>query len=516
MGVSEKNEQGVFVAWENPNDVFPDNEFAMTDDDLDAVLASYWQIHANRSGFVFKLAAELLRRRHELPPSVIREIVKHSRARVCDESPILCQKCLAATSVNSRMEAVMARKFIVSRQANPCKECLELASSTPPQALEEAVTDVVAPLPRRPRRRPARLSEKNLQGLFLTWKGPNEFYPDNDLAMTDESLDAVLRSYWAIVPDQSRLIFDIPEGDVRRVHGVSASRLRQINKYSLVRVSDGSEILCGKCLMATTVKDRTSAVAAARFLHERKDRPCEKCRSMAMAEHMSADKLHVAPRSALEALQRLAKTPIDPACNDEEKAGSIGVDGILAHMRSLPAKEPQAPMPAEMAVLHLVEGICDMIDKGYSPSDIRGVLAEHDVHMQEPVVSAVVAVHHMVHKKRLKGLKKRVTAKEKPSEHRDSRSRMIVDSKDPRTMGCLTVAKAAEYLGVPISSLGTWRYNNSGPMYRKCAGKVWYSKAHLDWFRKSVLDLKGSDKKSKPAVDNLDSASSANSTGASS
>jgi hypothetical protein len=157
-----------------------------------------------------------------------------------------------------------------------------------------------------------------------------------------------------------------------------------------------------------------------------------------------------------------------------------------------------------------------MMDKGYSPSDICGVLAEHEVHVQESVILAVVAVHQMVSKKRPKGLKKRPTAKEKSSEPRDSRSKMIVDSKDPRTMGCLTAAKAAEYLGVPISSLGTWRYNNTGPMYRKCAGKVWYSKAHLDWFRKSILDPKGSDKKSKPAVEIVDSVSSAHSAGASS
>jgi len=49
----------------------------------------------------------------------------------------------------------------------------------------------------------------------------------------------------------------------------------------------------------------------------------------------------------------------------------------------------------------------------------------------------------------------------------------------------LTVAEAAEYLGVSKSLLNLWRHKNTGPAYYKM-GKIYYSPKDLDVYFKST------------------------------
>lgn len=329
------------------------------------------------------------------------------------------------------------------------------------------------------------MSVKNLQGLFVMWKNPNEYCPDNDFVMTDASLDAIMHSYWGIVPDQRRLIFELPDRDVRTLHAVSAARIREINKQSLVRVSDGSEILCEDCLRATTVTDRTSAVAAASFLLKRQEQPCERCRSMAVGDHLDPEDFRAAPKTAFEALRELVNTPrVDPSNESPEGAGIV--EKIKAHMQSQPARAPEAPLSDDDVVLQLAGTIAGMLDKGYSLSDVSGVLESHGVKVQAATVLAIMLGYQMARAAKPSDMPPEAIKAFRKGPG-SLQSRMLVALEDPRAKGCLSVPKAARYLNVPEATLNTWRFNDSGPMYYKFGNRVWYSKEHLDEFNRERL-----------------------------
>lgn len=44
----------------------------------------------------------------------------------------------------------------------------------------------------------------------------------------------------------------------------------------------------------------------------------------------------------------------------------------------------------------------------------------------------------------------------------------------------LNTTDAAEYLGLAVSTLETWRSKGTGPHFIKCGAKVWYLVADLD------------------------------------
>lgn len=46
----------------------------------------------------------------------------------------------------------------------------------------------------------------------------------------------------------------------------------------------------------------------------------------------------------------------------------------------------------------------------------------------------------------------------------------------------ITAQEAADYLGLPLSTLATWRHRNSGPRYMKLGGRIFYEQADLDGF----------------------------------
>lgn len=330
------------------------------------------------------------------------------------------------------------------------------------------------------------MSEKNLQGMFVMWKNPNEHNPNNVFVMTDAALDTIMRSYWGIVPDQQRLIFELPDRDVRILHAVSAARIREINKNSLVRVSDGSEILCESCLQATTVTDRAAAVAAASFLLKRQAQPCERCRSMAAGEHIDPEELRAAPRPAFEALRELMNTPRVAPSDNESPEGAGIVEKIKTHMQSLPERAPEAPLSDEDVVLQLAGTIAGMLDRGYSLSDVSEVLDAHGVKAQATTVLAIMLGYQMA-----RAAKPADVAPEAVKAFRkgpgDLQSRMLVAQEDPRAKGCLSVPMAARYLAVSPATLNTWRFNDCGPMYYKFGNRVWYSKEHLAEFNRERL-----------------------------
>lgn len=329
------------------------------------------------------------------------------------------------------------------------------------------------------------MSVKNLQGLFVMWKHPNEYCPDNDFVMTDAALDAIMRSYWEIVPDQQRLIFELPDRDVRLLHAVSTPRIREINKHSLVRVSDGSEILCENCLRATIVTDRAAAVAAASFLLKRQEQPCARCLAMAAGEHLDPKDLRAAPRHAFEALRDLMNTPRDAVSSEPQAEVGI-VEKIQSHMQALPERERTGPVSGEEIVLQLAGGISGMLDKGYSLSDVSGVLSAHGVEVQASTVLAIMLGYEMARTNKFAAFTGN-TVKALLHGPGSLQTRMLVALEDPRAKGCLSVAKAARYLKVSAATLNTWRHNDNGPVYYKFGGRVWYSREHLDEFNAEML-----------------------------
>lgn len=537
MGMSEKNSQGIYVAWDNPNSVLPGNNFNMTDEELDAMLTTFWQIFPERSGFVFRYAADLFRRRHGIPPARMRELARYSRARVCDDSEILCEACVKATSVANRTEAMEARNFLVRRQEKPCRACLALAQGRPGKAL-------ACPTPREEalpvsEQDPPAVQERSgspagTDRLPIRWINPNVAHPLNGLGLDSAFLDRFLAEYWDVTMVKRAPKFRVNIPVIRQSFDISAALEKQILDMSYAWIVEDLP-RCAECHQALRFKTRSEFVHKGMPMLLEAKKHCPACTEMQRelaAQNVDFSTVEYKPSSK----PSLATATPDAPCGV--------LDAIRDSMRSLPQKARTGPLTSEEAVLVLADDILSMFAKGYSFEDIRVFLESHGVIVPEGALAVIL----LSHKLKVQVAPSELVApvdpgQDRPTEMAQERPGSVLETEnrptipadqfidlglkmaapaaiqavvaveapdpdvkvvkgyakraeqtvqldsDPAAQGFLTNREAAKYMGIPMNTLSTWRFNKKGPVYHKFDGRVWYAKADLDEYKRAGLVL---------------------------
>lgn len=550
MGMSEKNSQGIYVAWDNPNSVFPGNDFNMTDENLEAMLTTFWQIFPGRSGFVFRYAEDLFRRRHGLAPVRMRLMARHSRARVCDDSKILCEACVKATSVANRSEAIAARKFLVERQENPCKDCLALANTRPARALahlaprEDSLSVADPDHPAAPVQvEPPTGADR----LPIRWINPNAAHPLNGLGLDSAFLDRFLADYWDVSMVKRAPKFRVNIPVIRQFFDISAALEKQILDMSYAWIVEDLP-RCAECHQALRFKTRSEFVNKGMPMLLDAKKHCPACTEM--QRELAAQNVDF---STVE-----YKPSAKPSLATASPGAHGGVlDEIRAGMRNLPQKARTTPLTSEEAILVLADDILTMFDKGYSFEDILVFLESHGVIAPEGALAVILLSHKLkgqepvsepvplVAETRGQGSLSMLLA---PTDHSsvtseiacaaESRTAFPADQfidlglrlaapaevpaqvadpdvkvvkgyakraeqsvqldSDPSAQGFLTNREAAKYMGIPMGTLSTWRFNKKGPVYHKFDGRVWYAKVDLDEYKR--VNLVFADSKSRSSA----------------
>lgn len=552
MGMSEKNSQGIYVEWDNPNSVLPGNDINMTDEELEAVLTTYWQIFPGRAGFVFRYAADLFRRRHGLLPGVMRDLAKYSRARVCDGSDILCESCVRATSVANRSEATEARKFLVERQAKPCKACRELAKIRQSPMLarvprEERLAEPEPPV--FPGQSPAQPAAPDLAGtrapepqsdaadrLPIRWINPNQAHPLNGLGLDTDFLDRFLAEYWdvSMVKRAPKFRTNIPV--IRQSFDISVALEKQILDMSYAWIVEDLP-RCAECHQALRFRTRTEFVNKGMPMLLEAKKHCPACAEM--QRELAA---HNIDFSTVE-YKPSAKPSLATAAPD---GPGLVLDAIRDGMRKLPQKARTAPLTSEEAVLVLADDILALFARGYSFEDIRAFLESHGVIVPEGALAVILLSHKLKVQAAPVGLvapEPRVQESPKEVEQEQQGPELVAEAlpsipadqfidlglklpapavqavqveaeadtpdpdvkvvkgyakraeqsvqldSDPAAQGFLTNREAAKYMGIPMGTLSTWRFNKKGPVYYKFDGRVWYSKDDLEEYKRASLVL---------------------------
>jgi glutaredoxin-related protein len=349
--------------------------------------------------------------------------------------------------------------------------------------------------------------------LPIEWINPNEAFPLNSLGLDSEFLDAYLSDYWhaKMYKNVPKFWHNIPV--IRQRHKVPAALEKKILELSYAWMREELP-RCSACHQKLMFKTRNDFfdLGMPKILEGKKHCPeCLDIRATLREQGVDISEIRYKPS---------AKPGLAGGSSDV-------IADIRAGMHALPEKARQSPVTSEEAILLLSRDILEMFSKGYSLEEVRAYLASHGVIIPEAALAIILLSRGLAEPREERqapcapvdlpeARPFELRLKQPGGEHGPSLSgavvpkpdapkpdvvvvkgygkhlkKMIIIDDDPKAKGFWDAKKAARYLGVPDGTLSTWRYKDTGPMYFKHGGRVWYDKKELDDFKRTQIVLVG-------------------------